>query len=83
MIKIIIITFIFVISISNKVYSKENCSDFKKFSVNYMKCKATSAKNKAVSTGKNFIQDTKEFQNKEWSDEKEKINEVKKKVIGE
>tara|TARA_B100000989_G_C19214892_1_gene333416 strand:- start:149 stop:400 length:252 start_codon:yes stop_codon:yes gene_type:complete len=83
MIKIILITFVFVISISNKVYSEENCSDFKKFSMNYMKCKAASAKNKAVSAGKNFIQDTKEFQNKEWSDEKEKINEVKKKAIGE
>ena len=83
MIKIILITFIFVLSISNKVYSKENCSDFKKFSMNYMKCKATSAKNKAVSAGKNFIEDTKEFQNKEWSDEKDKINEVKKKAIGE
>mgnify|MGYP001186490486 FL=1 len=83
MIKIILITFIFVLSISNNVYSKENCNDLKKFSVDYMKCKANSAKNKAVSAGKNFIKDTKDFQNKEWSDEKEKMNEIKKKAIGE
>ena len=83
MIKKILISFIFVLSICGSVYSKENCSDFKKFSLDYMKCKASSAKNKAVSTGKNFIQDTKEFQNKEWSDEKEKMNEIKKKVTKE
>ena len=83
MIKKILISFIFVLSICGNVYSKENCSDFKKFSLDYMKCKASSAKNKAVSTGKNFIQDTKEFQNKEWSDEKEKMNEIKKKVTKE
>ena len=83
MIKKILIPFIFLFSLSNNVYSKENCSEFKKFSVNYMKCKASLAKNKAVSAGKNFIEDTKEFQNKEWSDEKEKMNEIKKKAVGE
>ena len=83
MIKKILITFIFVLSICSNVYSKENCSDFKKFSLDYMKCKASFAKKKAISTGKNFIQDTKEFQNKEWSNEKEKINKIKKKTIGE
>ena len=35
-----------------------------------MKCKANSAKNNAVSAGKNFIKDTKEFQSKQWSKEK-------------
>ena len=43
----------------------------------------TSAKNNAVSAGKNFIKDTKEFQNKQWSKEKKKMNEIKKKVIKE
>ena len=83
MIKVILIAFIFVLSICNIVYSKENCSDFKKFSLDYMKSKASSAKSKTVSPGKDFIKDTKEFQNKEWSDEKEKMNEIKKKAIGE
>ena len=57
-----------------------NCNEFKKFSVSYMKCKANLIKNKTVSAGKNFIDDTKKFQNKEWSDEKSKLNNLKEKV---
>ena len=68
MIKKIIITFIFILSINSNVYSNEKCIDFKKFSIDYMKCKASSVKNKATSAGKNFINDNKDFQNKEWSD---------------
>ena len=52
----------------------------KKFSVNYMKCKANLIKNKTVSAGKNFIDDTKNYQNKEWSNEKTKLNNLKEKV---
>ena len=70
MIKKVLIGFIFILSINSNVYSSENCNNFKKFSINYMKCKANSVKNNAVSAGKNFIKDTKEFQNKEWSKEK-------------
>ena len=83
MIKKTLITFIFVLSLCGNVYSNENCSKFKKFSVDFMKCKASSAKNKAVSAGKNFINDTKEFQDKAWSDEKKKINKIKEKVFKE
>ena len=72
MIKKFLISFIFVLSINSNVYSSENCNDFKKFSINYMKCKANSAKNNAVSAGKNFIEDTKEFQNKKWSKEEKR-----------
>jgi len=57
-----------------------NCDEFKKFSVNYMKCKASLIKDKTVSAGKNFIDDTKDYQNKEWSDEKNKLNNLKEKV---
>ena len=57
-----------------------NCNEFKKFSVNYMKCKANLIKNKTVSVGKNFIDDTKNYQNKEWSNEKTKLNNLKEKV---
>ena len=57
-----------------------NCNEFKKFSVSYMKCKANLIKNKTVSAGKNFIDDTKNYQNKEWSDEKSKLNNLKEKV---
>ena len=57
-----------------------NCNEFKKFSVSYMKCKANLIKNKTVSAGKNFIDDTKNYQNKEWSDEKSKLNNLKEKI---
>ncbi len=57
-----------------------NCDEFKKLSVNYMKCKASLIKDKTVSAGKDFIDDTKNYQNKEWSDEKKKINDLKEKV---
>ncbi len=57
-----------------------NCKDFKKFSVNYMKCKANLIKNKTVSAGKNFIDDTKNYQNKAWSDEKKKLNNLREKL---
>ena len=80
--KIIIFTYILTLSIHNQLYSNElNCDEHKKFSVNYMKCKANLIKDKTVSTGKNFINDTKNFQNKEWSDEKSKLNNLKEKVI--
>ena len=76
---LIFITFLFCFnsySFSNELY----CNEFKKFSVNYMKCKANVIKNKTISSGKNFIDDTKKFQNKEWSDEKSKLNNLKEKV---
>ena len=57
-----------------------NCNEFKKFSVSYMKYKANLIKNKTVSAGKNFIDDTKNYQNKEWSDEKNKLNNLKEKL---
>ena len=72
MIKKILVTLVCTLSINSNVYSNEKCIDFKKYSINYMKCKASSVKNKAASAGKNFINDTKDFQNKEWSDEKKK-----------
>ena len=79
--KIIFIFITFLFYFNNYSFSEElNCNEFKKFSVNYMKCKANLIKDKTVSTGKNFINDTKNFQNKEWSDEKSKLNNLKEKV---
>ena len=34
-----------------------------------------------MSTGQNIIKDTKDYQNKEWSEEKEKMNKVKNKMM--
>ena len=83
MIKKIYIIIIFIFGVYNTGYSKENCNEFKKLSLNFMKCKANTAKKKAISVGTNFIKDTKNFQDKEWSEEKEKVNDVKKKIIKE
>ena len=79
--KIIFIFITFLFYFNNYSFSEElNCNEFKKFSVNYMKCKANLIKDKTVSAGKNFIEDTKNYQNKEWSDEKNKLNNLKEKV---
>ena len=79
--KIFLILFLFSI-LSEFAYTNEiNCEDFKKFSVNRMKCKANLVRNKTISAGKNFIKDTKDYQKKEWSDEKKKIDNMKKKVL--
>jgi len=66
-----IVIFIMVLfSLSFNTYSFSNeidCNEFKKLSVNYMKCKVNSVKNKAISKTKNFVDDTKSYQKKEWS----------------
>ena len=79
--KIIFIFITFLLSLNTYSFSNElNCDEFKKLSVNYMKCKANLIKDKTVSAGKNFIDDTKNYQNKEWSDEKNKLNNLKEKL---
>jgi hypothetical protein len=71
-----------VLGFNNYSFSNEvDCNTFKKFSLNYMKCKADSVKNKTISAGKNFVEDTKNYQKKEWTEEKKKINNVKKKIL--
>ena len=87
--KISILTFLFLINLDTTAYSINNdCKEFKKFSVEYFKCKGKIVKDKTITTGKNIIKDTKDFQNKKWSDEKkkmenakDKINETKEKVL--
>tara|TARA_X000000368_G_scaffold200570_1_gene158336 strand:- start:266 stop:520 length:255 start_codon:yes stop_codon:yes gene_type:complete len=82
--KIIIFTYILTLSIHNQLYSNElNCDEHKKFSVNYMKCKANLLKNKTINAKDNFVKDTKDYQKKEWSEEKEKVENTKKKVLGQ
>ena len=79
--KIIYIIITLLINFNNHAFSNTlDCDEFKKFSVNYMKCKTSLIKDKTVSAGKNFIDDTKNYQNKEWSDEKSKLNKLKEKV---
>ena len=75
---IIFFSFLFILSINNSF--ADNCEEFKKFSVEYLKCKGNSVKDKTISVGKNIIKDTKDYQNKKWSEEKEKIDNVKGKI---
>ncbi len=79
-IKFIIIIFI-IMSFNNISLSDEiNCKNFKKLSIEYIKCHANLAKSKTVSAGKNFINETKDYQKKEWSNEKKKILDTKEKI---
>ena len=82
MIKKILLIILLFFGLNNLSYSNENnCSHFNKLSVNYIKCKSSSIKEKTISVGKNFVEDTKNYQTKEWSDEKEKLDKIKKKVL--
>ena len=68
---LILIVFLFSLSFNTYSFSNEiDCNEFKKLSVDYMKCKANSVKKKTISKTKNFVDDTKNFQKKEWSKEK-------------
>ena len=79
--KLILITTMFCLNFNTYSFSNEvNCDKFKKFSISYMSCKANLIKDKTVSVGKNFVEDTKSYQKKEWSKEKEKLKNLKEKI---
>ena len=79
--KIIFLVIIFFSSTTSISFANDNdCKDFKKFSVEYFKCKGNIIKDKTISAGQNIIKDTKDYQNKEWSDEKKKIEKAKDKI---
>ena len=65
---------------SNGFADNEDCKKVKKFSVEYFKCKGNIVKDKTISAGKNIIKDTKDYQNIEWSEEKEKMIKAKDKI---
>ena len=82
MIKIIFLLILILLKLNTYAFAEKlKCDEFKKFSVEYIKCKANLIKNKSISTGQNIIKDTKDYQNKEWSKEKEKLEKTKKKLI--
>ena len=60
--------------------NNNDCKDFKKFSLEYVKCKGNIVKDKTISAGQNIIKDTKDYQNKEWSEEKSKMDKAKEKI---
>ena len=76
--KIFITIFLFLIFIKPVNSNEVNCNEFKKFSVDFMKCKASLLKKKTVYASKNLIEDTKNYQKKEWYEEKKKLTKLKK-----
>ena len=79
--KLAFITISFIFLSFNTFASENNCQNFKKFSLEYLKCHAKLTKDRTLSTGLNIIKDTKNYQKKEWNKEKNKVNEIKKKVL--
>ena len=81
--KKIILILILVNLLTVNVLSDEliDCSQYSKLSKMYLECKANNIKNKTLSFGKNVIKDTKNYQKKEWSDEKKKLKKTKEKVL--
>ena len=80
--KIITLIIFLLFNINTYGFTNENnCQEFKKYSVEYFKCIGSSIKDKTTSTGQKIIKDTKDYQNKEWSEEKEKMNKVRNKMM--
>ena len=79
--KLAFITISFIFLSFNTFASENNCQNFKKFSLEYLKCHAKLTKDRTLSTGQNIIKDTKNYQKKEWNKEKNKVDEIKKKVL--
>ena len=79
--KLIFLVFFISLNLNSKAFGNNNdCKELKKFSVDYFKCKGKLVKDKTISAGQNIIEDTKEYQNKEWSEQKEKLDKVKEKI---
>ena len=69
------------ITLNNYAISSEvNCDDFKKYSSEYFNCKTEIIKNKAISLGKDFVEDTKKYQKKNFEDGKKQIEITKEKM---
>ena len=79
---LILIISMFCLNFNTYSFSNEvDCDEFKKFSISYMTCKGNLAKDKTISFGKNFVEDTKNYQKKQWSKEKDKLKDLKEKVL--
>ena len=81
--KKIIFILILINLLTINVHTEEviDCSQYNKLSKMYLECKASDIKNKTLSLGKNVVEDTKNYQKKEWSDEKKKLKKAKEKVL--
>ena len=70
--KFFLISLIFLLFNITSISSSEleDCSIYSKLSSKFYKCKSN-----------NFVKETKNYQKKEWSEEKNKINKIKEKVL--
>ena len=79
--KIIFLITLFFLNMNFYSFANTNdCTELKKFSLDYFKCKGNIIKEKTVTTGQNIIKYTKNYQKKEWSEEKKKMDKVKEKI---
>ena len=79
--KKLIFLILFNFSLINNAASDElNCSEFKKYSSEFFNCKTKTIKNKAIAIGKDFVEDTKEYQKKKFEESKEQIGNTKKQI---
>ena len=79
--KIIFFSIFLIFSINDGAFAtNKDCNELKKLSLEYLKCKGKIVKDKTITKGENIIKETKDYQDKEWSKEKEKLEKVKEKI---
>ena len=79
--KKVIFLILFILIPNNFAISNENdCNNFKKYSAEYFNCKTEIIKKKAIAIGKDFVDDTKKFQKKNYEDGKKQIENTKEKI---
>ena len=78
--KSIFVIFFWVCLYNNVVSSEIDCGKFKKYSSEYFNCKTEIIKNKTIALGKDFVEDTKKYQKKNYEKSKEQIGSTKKQI---
>jgi len=80
--KIILIFIILINIFTLRSFSAEikDCTKYSKLSTEYFKCKTENLIKDTKNYTDNFIKDTKNYQEKEWTDEKSKLEDAKKKI---
>ena len=77
LISIILINILTLNSLSDEL---NDCSNYSILSSKYYKCKTNSLIKETKNYTDNFIKDTKSYQDKEWSEEKNKLEDAKNKI---
>jgi len=77
------IIFLILLILAQNNYSlsdENNCDDLKKYSSEYFNCKTEIIKNKTIALGKDFVEDTKKYQKKNYEKSKEQIESTKEQI---